>query len=149
MLMQVWSQHQSTSSLCDCIDLPAEPSLLSGNKAEHWFIGSRQLPFDSFSVHMAFVPAGLSVNTCTGTLETVWMLLITLCPLPWGVSKKSFTEVWSIAIDLYFCAWLFPQSNRNGAGQVRTEQVVVVLYSTIVSGFNIESTRKKMEKRKK
>lgn len=47
MLMQVWSQHQNTISLCDCIDLPAEPLLLSGNKAEHWFIGSRQLPFDS------------------------------------------------------------------------------------------------------
>lgn len=87
MLMQVWCQHQNTISLSDCTDLPAEPFLL-GNKAEHWFIGSRQLPFASFSVHMAFVPAASSVNTCTGTLEMGFMILITLCPLSQGISKN-------------------------------------------------------------
>lgn len=33
------------SVVLDGIDLPADYIVLSGNKAAHWFIGSRQLPF--------------------------------------------------------------------------------------------------------
>lgn len=33
------------SVVLDGIDLPADPFVLSGNKAAHWFIGSWQLPF--------------------------------------------------------------------------------------------------------
>lgn len=44
------------SVVLDGIDLPADPFVLSGNKAAHWFIGRRQLPFACLLFTAVFGP---------------------------------------------------------------------------------------------
>lgn len=61
-LTLIWSWPRATECHwfelvhLDAIDLPAESFVLSGNKAAHWFIGSRRLPFASASLTAVSAP---------------------------------------------------------------------------------------------